>query len=108
MRLTNPEFQFEFMGKEYTLRKATLDKAVQYQIKAKELIKEEATASDAKLGAYCVWLMLKDKEPTLTEDVVMSNIPADTNILELLTFLGFTSPSKLKEAQEIQSLLKKE
>ena len=98
-RLVNPEFDFEFMGKVYTLRKATLDKAIQYQTKLKELSGD--SASDAKLISFCIYIMLKDQNSELTEEIVLNNIPADIDALEVLTILGFMSPTKLNEAKEI-------
>ncbi len=100
-KLVNAQFDFEFDGKTYRLRKATLDKAVQYQAKIKELAGDPA--ADAKVVAFCVYIMLKESEPTLTEDYILTHIPADIDILELLTTLGFINPTKLELARKIQS-----
>lgn len=103
VKLVNPKFEIEFMGKTYSIRKATLDKAVQYQQKIKEI--EKDPAADAKLVAYCLWIMLKDEEPELTEDTVFKNIPADINPLEILTTLGFMNPSNLEMIKKVQEAL---
>jgi hypothetical protein len=105
IRLTNPEFSFEFNGLPYTLRKASLDKAVLYQIKVKELANDPA--GDLKLLAYCIWLMLKDKIADLTEELVMQNTPADVDVMQVLSVLGFINPSKMEQASKIKDALVK-
>lgn len=101
--LVNPEFEFEFMGDVYKIRKATLDKAVEYQTKIRELNNEPG--SDAKLVAFCIFIMLKDQIPGLNEDIVLHNIPADVDTLEVLSILGFINPSKLEQANKIREIL---
>lgn len=103
MKLVNPEFDFEFMDKSYRLRKATLDKAIQYQNKIAELDKDPA--SDSKLVAFCVYIMLKDQEPELTEEIVLANLPADLDALEILAFLGFIKSSKVEQAKKIREAI---
>lgn len=103
LKLVNPEFTIEFMGKEYRIRKATLDKAIQYQQKLKEL-QNEASA-DPKIVAYCVYIMLKDQIADLTEEMTLANVPADVNTLEILTMLGFINPSNLEKAKQIEEAI---
>ena len=108
--LVNPEFDFGFNNKIYHLRKATLDKAVQYQKKVKELAGDGNidSVSNASILAFCVYIMLKDQEPTITEEFVMNLIPGDVDGLELLCTLGFIHPSKLAAVKEVQaSVMKK-
>ena len=106
LRLVNPEFEFEFIGNVYKLRKATLEKAIEYQQKIKELNNEPG--SDAKLLAFCIFIMLKEQVPYLTEEEVLKNIPADVDTLEVLAKLGFINPSKLEQANKIrEALIKK-
>ncbi len=100
IKLVNPEFDFHFMGEEYRIRKATLDKAIQYQQKIKEL--DGDPAADSKIIAFCIYIMLKEKNPELTEEVVMLHTPADVDGLEILTKLGFINPSKLAMAKKVQ------
>jgi len=93
IKLVNPEFEIEFMGQNYTVRKATLDKVVQYQSYVKEI---KQTGTDANLIAHGLYLLLKDKIPDLTEQTVLENTPGDLNSIEILTKLGFfpkTNPS---------------
>ena len=98
--LTNPEFDFGFNGKTYRIRRATLDKGIQYQQKVKVLEGDEA--GHAKILAYCVYIMIKDQEPTISEEDIIKLLPADIDGLELLTILGFISPSNLAKVKEVK------
>jgi hypothetical protein len=97
----NPEFTIDFAGKTYSVRKANLEKAVLYQKKVKEL--RDDPSADAKIIAYCLWLVLKDVDPSLDEARVMSNVPADIDPLDLLITLGFINPQKVGIAKRLQN-----
>lgn len=88
IKLINPEFEIEFMGQIYTVRKATLDKVCQYQQYVKEL-STGGGGTDANLIAQGLYLLLKDKIEGLTIDTVLQNTPGDLNSIEVLTMLGF-------------------
>lgn len=103
IKLVNPEFTIEFMGKEYTMRKATLDKSVQY----KERIKNEPDINDAQLIAVCLYIMLKDKITDLTEQIVMENTPANIDAIDILEKMGFINPS-LKEKNQKEKTQEKQ
>lgn len=94
INLINPEFDINFDGATYRIRKATLDKAVAWQTKVKEL--DNDPASNLKIMAYCIYIMLKDKIPDLSEEYVLSHIPADIDSMELMVQLGFLNPSSLE------------
>lgn len=100
-QMVNPEFDFVFAGKTFHLRKATLDKAVMYQQKAKDLGESKDIAADIKLLAYCIYIMLRDQDKTITEQWVMENAPATLNVLETLVTLGFISTSLLKTINQV-------
>jgi hypothetical protein len=101
-RLVNAPFDFEFMGQKYQVRRASLDKAVQYQQRARELQASNDPAADLKLLAYCIYLVLKDKIPDLTEELVFANTPADIDIIECMSMLGFIDPRKAALAKQLQ------
>jgi|ERR1035437_965357 hypothetical protein len=106
--LVNGEFTFHFAGKDYTVRKASLDKAVQYQQKAKELsTNPDPTGMDLKLAAFCIYLILKDKDPEITEQFVLENTPGDIDVLECLTTLGFISQKKAETTRLIEEAVVK-
>lgn len=107
LKLVNPEFDFEFMGEQFRIRKANLDKAIQYQTKVKEL--NDAKDPSAHLGivAFCVYIMLKEKKPDLTEAIVRENIPGDVDPLDVLTKLGFISPDRMEKTRAIEEALTK-
>lgn len=103
--LVNPSFTFSFAGKEYSVRKANLEKAIQYQKKTKELQDAKDVFADLKLIAFCIFIVLKDVEPALTEDFVFQNTPADIDIMECLTTLGFMSPQRKELAKKLEKAL---
>jgi hypothetical protein len=100
LKLVNPEFDIEFMGKVYHLKKASLRKTMEYQIRAGEL--KNDPGSDAKLIAYAFYIMLKDQIPDLTEEIALDNVPGDSDAIEILVTLGFLSPSKIATAKALK------
>ena len=106
-QLVNPAFTFSFAGKEYQVKKANLEKAVLYQQKIKELKESQVFAMDLKLVAYCIYIVLKDVDPNITEDFVFQNTPADIDIGDCLTMLGFMRPQQNELAKKIEKELQK-
>ena len=104
-RLVNPEFTFEFGDRSFEVRKANLDKAVKYQKRFQEIQGKENAEID--LVVYCIYLVLSEKDPTITEDWVRYNVPADTDALECLATLGFINQKKMEFAKKIQENLEK-
>lgn len=102
IKLTNPEFQIEFDGKEYMVRKANLDKVVQYFQKVQELQDAKDPAGDFKIVSFCLFLLLKDKIPDLTQDIVAQNVPGDIDVIDTLATLGFINPEKVRTAKNLQ------
>lgn len=106
VKMVNPTFTFEFAGKTYQVRKATLDKAVAYQQRVKEL-KSDA-GQELLLVAYCIYLILKDYDAEITEKFVLENTPADIDIIEVLTQLGFLSPTKMAQVKAMEAAVLKQ
>lgn len=100
--IVNPEFDFDFQGTIYRLRKATLDKIVQFKLKFRELNDTKDADGDIKLLAYAIYIMLKDKNPDITLDFVMQNTPLDFEITQCLQVLGFINPNKTEANLPIQ------
>lgn len=97
LKLTNPPFSLDFDGKTYEVKRASLQKVVLYQQKALELSKEGGSAArEPKLIAYCLFLVLKDVIPELTEQDILDKTPGDLSTMEVLTTLGFINPAKAK------------
>lgn len=96
--LVNPPFVLKFAGKEYTVRKANLEKAILYQAKVKELADAKEPSIDLKLAAYCLYLILRDIDDTITEDFIVKNSPADIDAVKWIQTLGFMTPQKKAEA----------
>ena len=106
-QLVNPEFTFNFAGKEYRVKKANLEKAVLYQQKIKELEQTKDAASDLKLAAFCIYVVIKDVDKDITEKFVFENAPADLNVIECLTMLGFMSPQRMELAKKLEEIVQK-
>lgn len=106
-RLTNSEFEFEFNGTVYNIRKANLDKAAQYQQKVKELTEAKDPQADSKIIAFCISLVLQEKDNAITSEFVMQNAPADIDPVECLTMLGFINPKRLEATRKLQEALTK-
>lgn len=95
--LINPPFCISFAGKEYNIRKANLEKAILYQAKLRELVTQNDSATDLKIAAYCLYLVLSEVDAMITEDYIIKNAPASFNPLEWIEMLGFTTPQKRLE-----------
>lgn len=102
-KIINPEFEFIFGDKAYTIRKANLNKYAQYQAKIGEL--KGDPSADSKLIAYCIYLVLKDHDPEITEEKVLDLTPGDVDYFEVLSTLGFMSPKKADQARAIDKLM---
>lgn len=100
--LINPPFTFRFADKEYELRKASIEKGIQYQAKVRGLLEAKDPAQDLKLAVYCIYLMLKDIDPAITEEFVLQNCPADLDVIDCLTQLGFMNPQRTELAKKVQ------
>ena len=107
-QLVNPTFVFNFAGKEYSVKRASLEKAVLYQQKISELQSKKEQAIDLKLVAYCIYIVLKDVDSSITEEFVFKNTPADIDIGECLAMLGFMSPRQKELAKKVEEALQKQ
>lgn len=101
IELLNPEISFKFAGKEYFVRKASLKLGILYQQKVRELLEAKSVTVDLLLVAYCIYLVLRESDPSISEDYVQSNTPADINVLETLTTLGFMNPNQAAKAKTL-------
>jgi len=90
----NAPFELEFGGKVYTVRAANILDAVLYQKRLQELVEAKSPAIDLELAVYCLYLVLKKVDPTITEDYVKENCPANIDTLSIIEKLGFMSPQK--------------
>lgn len=96
LKLINPEFEFGFAGKEYKIRRANLEKVILFQKKMVELADAKDSAVDLKGAGYCLYLILKDADPSITENWVMENAPGDLDAYEVFENLGFMSRQKVE------------
>ncbi len=93
-KLVNPEFTFEWNGQSYEVKKASLQKVVLYQERARQLAESKDLSWEIKLTAYCIFLVLKDKIPDLTEEFVLDNTQGNIDFVELMVTLGFVNPTR--------------
>jgi hypothetical protein len=98
-KLVNPDFDFEWNGQIYQIKKATLSDVVAYQKKMKELLDSKEIGWEVRLASYCLFLALRNKIQGLTEEQVMDNTPADIDMQKLLLTLGFMKPVKTVEKE---------
>lgn len=87
--LVNPEIDFNWNGTNYHVRKANLEKIVLYQERARALSEAKDIAGEIKLTAFCIYLILRDSIPELTEEKVMQEAPGDINAVDVMIQLGF-------------------
>jgi hypothetical protein len=106
-QLVNAPFTFSFAGKEYNIKKANLEKAILYQQKMKELQNAGDPTPDLKLAAYCIYIVLSEVDNAITEQFVLQNTPADIDVLECLTTLGFMNPQRKELAKKMEQNLAK-
>lgn len=101
LKLTNPKFQIEFDGKLYEVRKANLDKVVRYMQKIEDFRGNGKPAAEnmVELVTFCVWLILNEVDPSLTEAYIKENLTGDIDAAELLVNLGFLNPKRATVAE---------
>jgi hypothetical protein len=105
--LTNPEFSIKIGDKEFVIRKATLRQTISFQEKIKELSDNNTVAANMKSLSYAYWLILKNKYPEISEDILLDTLPGDLDFGETLVMLGFMNPQQIKISQMIEETLKK-
>src|SRR5258708_36302479 len=92
--LVNPEFDFKFAGKVFHVKKASIKHAILYQKKVQELSKQAEAGIELKLASYCIYLLLRDNDSSVTEEFVTENTPADVDVSNVLITLAFMTPQK--------------
>lgn len=93
-KLINPEFDFEFCGAVFKVKKATLDKVIQFQNKFNELTEAKDPAIEKKMAVYCIYLILKDVKADATEEWVSQNTP-DVEMADVVEHFGFMNRQKV-------------
>jgi hypothetical protein len=100
-KLVNPPISLEWCGEKYLVKSASLMQVVLYQQRAKTLIQENDPSADVKLLAYCLYLLLSEVKPGLTEDDVLKNTPGNLDVMSLFVKLGFLNPAKITTATPV-------
>ena len=100
INLINPQFDIEFAGAKYAVRKATLDKIILFQTRFAELAKVNDPALESKVAAYCLFLILKDAKPNATEEWVAQNAPT-VEMADVVEQFAFTSRQKAEVIRKL-------
>lgn len=78
------------------VRKATLEKVMLFQKRFKELSEAKDDAIEPRLTAYCLYLILKDTRPEITEQWVLENAPGDLGMFDVIEQFGFLNRQKVE------------
>jgi len=108
IELINPSFTFKLNDKEYFIKKANIEQVSQYQIKVSELNKDTEmpqSVKDLEIICYCVYLLLKTYDTTITVEIIKQSLPGTTDGLQLLSDLGFIDPQKVEMIKKMQDQL---
>lgn len=95
LKLINPEFDFEFAGTTYKVKKATLEKVIQFQTRFNELTEAKDPAIEKKMAGYCVYLILRNAKTDATEDWVNENMP-DVEMPDVVEYFAFMNRQKVE------------
>jgi Glu-tRNA(Gln) amidotransferase subunit E-like FAD-binding protein len=110
LKLINPEFDFEFAGTTYKVRKATLDKIILFQTRFNQLTEAKDPAVESKMTAYCLYLILKDIKADVTEEWVAQNTPQVemVDVVEQFAFMNQQKVDVLRKILQRNALVTKE
>lgn len=100
LNLINPEFDFEFNGTTYRVKKATLEKIILFQTRFNKLTDEKDPAIEPKMAAYCLYLILCGVKQGLTEEEVQQNIP-DVSMVDVVERFGFMNRQKVEILRKV-------
>lgn len=105
LKLVNAPFDITFKGVTYSVNQANLTKAFLFRDRQKQIIESKDNASELKMASYALFLVLKDVIPGLTEDEVSDNVPADIDVLAVLSTLGFMSQQQVDLASQVKKTI---
>lgn len=106
IKLTNTSIPFEFDGKEYQVKRASLTQIIDFQRKGYEIGKEQDAGGDQRIAAYAIFLVLNAVDKNITEQFVLDNCPA-VELSDIAVQLGFMSQQKMETLQRMKDLLEK-
>jgi hypothetical protein len=103
--LTNPAFTFKFADREFQIKKANIEQIQQYLIRLQDLSKDTVLlplVRDLSIVSYCIFLVLHKADKTVAEDFVKENMRGDVDPIQVLTTLGFMTPTQANFLQRAQ------
>lgn len=105
--IANPEFDYEFAGKTYKVRKANLRQVLEFNRKILAISKTEDKDNDAIAIVPALMIALGTVDPSITEDYILDNASGDIDVMKNLEILGFASQQKVAMAKRIMDSLAK-
>lgn len=105
--ILNEPFDYEFAGKVYQVKRASVRQAILFQERVKVLTDTKDASTDLRMGAYAIFLALNAVDKNVTEDFVLDNAPGDIDVMETIATLGFMSQQKVEAMRRIQNALAK-
>ncbi len=104
IKLTNTEIPFEFNGKEYQVKRASLSQIIAFQQKGYEIGKEAKPGAEERTAAYAIFLVLNAVDKNITEDFVLDNCP-EVDFADIVVRLGFMNQQKMDSLLKLQNVL---
>jgi hypothetical protein len=93
--VANNEFDFLFAGRVFKLKKANLKQVIEFQKRLIDITKDNAGIGlDVLAIAPALLIVLKNIDPTITEDYILENTPGDIDVMGTLQTLGFMNQQK--------------
>lgn len=100
LKLINPEFDFEFAGSTYKVKKANLSQIILFQKRFAELTEQKDASIEKKIAGYCVYLILSGVKADATEEWVNGNLP-DVEMTDILEYFGFMNRQKVELLRKV-------
>ncbi len=105
LTMTNTEFDYQFAGKTYKVKKANLTMVMDFQRKVADIQKDKDPAADLRIGAYALYLVLHASDSTVDENFVNENCPGDFDTIEIISKFGFMNQRKMEMMGKVSNLL---
>ena len=106
--LVNPNFEFDFAGKKYYVKKVNLRQVMEFQQKVSEIGKnKEDPTAESKMLASALYIVLHSVDANITEDFILDNCPGDMEMMSVISLFGFMSQRKTGIATSLSNVLVK-
>jgi hypothetical protein len=103
--MTNAEFDYQFAGKTYKVKRVSLKQVMEFQRKVLEINKEKDGTEESRMASYAIYVILHKIDSSITEEYVTENAPGDADIMDIIVRFGFMSQRKMEAMGKISNLL---